>query len=481
MDYRRGFRSLRDEVAVSHLPLDGSLPTWLGGTLVRNGPAQFEVGGAPPDAHAYRHWFDGLAMLHAFALDGAAGTVGYRNRALQTQTRRANEQKGRITRREFATDPCWGLFGRVMSLFRPKLTDNASINVTRLAGEFVALTETPLPVAFDPATLDTLGTRRFEDDLTAPMTVAHPHVEPETGRLVSYLTDFGRTCRYQVVAIDPGTRRRTLLAELPVEEPAYMHSFAMTRRYVVLAEWPLVIDPLSLVKNDRPFIEHYRWEPERGVRFRVVSKQTGAEVATCTADARFAFHHVHAHETTTDGGAAIACDVVTYPDSGIIDALYLDRLRDPAPTPATGTLRRYRLPLTGGPASERVLSPTRLELPRVRPGGATPPRYVYGVGTRVPGNFTDQLVKIDAATGDARTWHARGCYPGEPVFVPAPTSTAADACEDDGVVLSVVLDARAETSFLVVLDAATFTERARATVPHVIPHGFHGQFFGGEG
>jgi carotenoid cleavage dioxygenase-like enzyme len=30
-----------------------------------------------------------------------------------------------------------------------------------------------------------------------------------------------------------------------------------------------------------------------------------------------------------------------------------------------------------------------------------------------------------------------------------------------------------------VLDADTLAERARAEVPHHIPHGFHGQYFGG--
>ena len=48
--------------------------------------------------------------------------------------------------------------------------------------------------------------------------------------------------------------------------------------------------------------------------------------------------------------------------------------------------------------------------------------------------------------------------------------------EDDGVLLSVVLDAAAETSFLLVLDAADLNEIARARVPHHIPFGFHGQF-----
>jgi carotenoid cleavage dioxygenase-like enzyme len=39
----------------------------------------------------------------------------------------------------------------------------------------------------------------------------------------------------------------------------------------------------------------------------------------------------------------------------------------------------------------------------------------------------------------------------------------------------VVLDARAGRSFLLVLDAGSFGELARATAPHHIPFGFHGQ------
>jgi carotenoid cleavage dioxygenase-like enzyme len=58
--------------------------------------------------------------------------------------------------------------------------------------------------------------------------------------------------------------------------------------------------------------------------------------------------------------------------------------------------------------------------------------------------------------------------------VPSPAARG----EDDGVVLSVVLDAGRGTSSLVVLDAARFTELARADVPHAIPFGFHGQFSG---
>jgi len=58
------------------------------------------------------------------------------------------------------------------------------------------------------------------------------------------------------------------------------------------------------------------------------------------------------------------------------------------------------------------------------------------------------------------------------VFIAAPDSST----EDEGVVLSVVLDANAGRSALLVLDAHSFNELARAEVPHAIPYGFHGQF-----
>jgi beta,beta-carotene 9',10'-dioxygenase len=65
-----------------------------------------------------------------------------------------------------------------------------------------------------------------------------------------------------------------------------------------------------------------------------------------------------------------------------------------------------------------------------------------------------------------------GYYPGEPVFVAIPDATS----EDEGVILSVVLDGKQGHSFLLVLDAASFTELARAEVPHPIPFGFHGAY-----
>jgi carotenoid cleavage dioxygenase-like enzyme len=122
------------------------------------------------------------------------------------------------------------------------------------------------------------------------------------------------------------------------------------------------------------------------------------------------------------------------------------------------------------------LSEVTLELPRFdyRRRAGRRYRYVYGAGNRVTGDFLDSLVRIDLDGGTAASWHEDGCYPGEPVFVNAPGR----AGEEDGVVLSAVLDIRSSRSFLLVLEASTFQELARAEAPHHIPFGFHGNFLG---
>jgi carotenoid cleavage dioxygenase-like enzyme len=103
-------------------------------------------------------------------------------------------------------------------------------------------------------------------------------------------------------------------------------------------------------------------------------------------------------------------------------------------------------------------------------------RYAYGVGNseRPPQDFQNRLVKVDVRDRDAETWGGADTYPGEPVFIPSPGD---ERDEDDGLLLSVVLDAEEGRSFLLVLDAATMDERARAWCPHPIPFGFHGQFY----
>jgi beta,beta-carotene 9',10'-dioxygenase len=458
------------EIALDGVPVEGAMPTWLEGSLIRNGPGTFQVG-----QRRYRHWFDGLAMLHRFSF--AAGRVSYANRFLETKAYAAARDEGRIAYPEFATDPCRSLFARAMAVFDPQVTDSAKVNVARVAERYLALAETPIQVEFDPQTLRTVGVQGWDTSTFGRMTTVHPHLDDQRQEAINLVTRFGASSSYvlrRVDTSDPAHVSSTTLASRRVREPAYIHSFGMSAAHLVIAEFPLVVNPLSLLAWRRPYIENFRWEPDRGTRFHVFDRTTGSHLRTVTTQAFFAFHHVNAFDLNGE----LVVDLVGYDDASVIDAFYLNRLEDPDVAIPRGTLRRYRIPLaaTREEVRSEVLCETALELPTMdygRMNTSADHRYVYGVGLHAERGFYDQLVKIDISTRSSTTWRAPDSYPGEGVFVRRPGASD----EDDGVVLSVVLDAVRGISYLLVLDARTFTEVARAELPHPVLFGYHGQFF----
>jgi len=462
--FARGFSTLEQEMSCDRLPVQGVVPAWLSGSLLRNGPAQFEVGQQP-----YRHWFDGLAMLHRFTFN--QGEVSYANKFLHSPAYTKAKETGKISYSEFATDPCRSIFKRVTSAFAPtEPGSNANVNISKLGEHFVALTETPLPVEFDLQTLETVGVIHYDDKLAGQHSTPHPHYDPERRAGINSITSFAAKSSYNIHAIKDGETRRTLIGTIPVQEPAYIHSFGMTQRYIVLVEFPLVVKPLQMLIGGKPFIENFQWKPERGTRFFVMRKEDGQVVKTYQSEAFFAFHHINAFEQ----GDEVIVDIATMPDASVIDSLYLNKLAGPKATLPHVTFVRYTLPLNSSALTSEVIADEAIELPRINyeRHNARDYQFAYGIGINQqhPDDFFNQLVKVDVRAKTARTWYEDGCYPGEPVFVAAPDATG----EDEGVVLSVVLDGKQGHSFLLVLDAASFTELARAEVPHHIPFGFHG-------
>jgi carotenoid cleavage dioxygenase-like enzyme len=125
-----------------------------------------------------------------------------------------------------------------------------------------------------------------------------------------------------------------------------------------------------------------------------------------------------------------------------------------------------------------VISDACIELPRIdykRYNMSGDYGFTYGVSLHPEKTtgFYNSLVKINAKTGQSRYWHEENCHPGEPYFIPSPMSKN----DEDGVIISIVLDTQNERSFLMVLDAITMQEIARATVPEPIVYGFHAEYF----
>ncbi len=473
MSYVIGLQDLNDEVSQAPLEvLSGQVPTWLKGALLRNGPGKFSLG-----KEHYLHWFDGLAMLHRFHFE--AGNVHYSNRFITTRAYTEGLEKQKIVYPTFATVPNYSFAQSIIQWFKkPASGQNPGVSVTRLGGEYLALTESTAIVKFNDQTLNTEEVIEFEDKVSGEMTTAHPHYDFNNKSLINFNIKLGRQSEYVYFRSRNNIRERELIGRIPVGLPSYTHSFAVSERYIIHVDFPLVAHPLRIRFGNVPYIQCYQWKPERGTRFSVLEKSSGNVIKQYQTDACFAFHHINAYDLGDD----IVVDMAAKPDASVIEDLYLEHLRtcNGRPVREPSCLQRFILPLNSNEVRQETVSEEYLEMPTIhyRAHNARKYRYVYGIGSYKDwhDDFENQLIKIDVTTGNHLIWYEEDCYPWEPVFAPNPSSTD----EDNGAILSTVLDSKKDQCFLLILAADNFSELARISLPHIIPLGFHAQFFPGH-
>jgi len=463
--HRRGFETQREEVTGEQLPVEGDLPGWLTGRYVGNGPGQFEVGD-----RTLGHWFDPLAMVRGFDIDDG---VVYTNRFVRGRDFAFARENGRVRTQFPGTPPDQPVWTRLRQALTGVFPDNPVIGVARIGGELAAITESPVALTLDPETLATTGRIDLTARLDADLTLGHPHYDPWRECLVNLGVSYGRETTYTLFRRDGETLATT--ATVAFDDAAYVHSFALTERYAVLPAMPFGLDTTAMLVGaltKKTFVDAFE-RFDRPGEFVVVDRETGAVVARPRVDPLFVYHHVNAFVD----GEELVVDLVGYRDHRAVTDLLLSNLRSDSPSVPQGDLQRYRLPLDGGRATGETLREGHLEFPVIdypRTLGEPYDRvYVAESGDGSP--LPTRLARVTVPDGEAVTWHEPDTFPGEPIFVRAPAGH-----EDEGVVLSVVLDAEAERSALVVLDSATMTERARAPLPHRLPYGFHGQFYAAE-
>lgn len=462
-DYYLGFTCQSKELCKHEMVTEGTLPKWLVGTMLTIGPAQFQL-----NKSSAEHWLDGFAMVHEF--DISKSGIRYSNAFIDSGYRKESIKKGIITG---STPPKTSTLSKWASLFssssRP-VYDNTNVNVVKMNNHYVALTESTQPVCCACNNLKKQTPILFNDKLSeAQFSCAHPHYDPHTKQWISYATTFARNSTYTIFTLNDGSTERVPLAQLPVSYPSYMHSFAVTPHYIVLVEVPFIVNPLDLVLKGKSFIETFKWKPKNGTNFIVLDRATGKHVTTLKTDAFFALHQVNAFESNGN----LILDMVTYKNPDIIKAYYLQYMKDPSKLTPSGALKRYTLDLGTKKVTSKLISSHAIELPRINTTkhDGQPYQYVYATQTPPNTKLAQNIIKIQVTTGKSVMWNVQG-YPTEPVFVPRPGATV----EDDGVVLSVVLEPSKKQSFLVVLDAKDMKEIARAYVPHHIPFTVHGQF-----
>uniref|UniRef100_A0A3Q1BZ40 Beta-carotene oxygenase 2b n=1 Tax=Amphiprion ocellaris TaxID=80972 RepID=A0A3Q1BZ40_AMPOC len=496
--------------------ISGTIPEWINGNFLRNGPGKFEIGD-----QKFNHWFDGMALLHQFKISN--GQVTYKSRFLSSDSYQSNKEYNRITVSEFGTttmpDPCKNFFQRFLSRFElPKPTDNANVSFVTYKGDYYVSTETNVMHMVDPETLESIKKVDWSKFIAVNGATAHPHTDPDgtTYNMGNSYTSKGAF--YNIIRVPPTKETEgetlegaTVLCSIPSVDktkPSYYHSFAMSENYVVFIEQPIKMNLLKIVTGKltgKSIRDGFSWDPNLNTVFHLIHKQTGKYLAKPLST----FHQINAYEedgflimdmcASDDGQAIEAYNIQNLRKSGEAlddvyntlcrvfprrfvlplnvdsDTLYDQNLIDRPSSTATSVrigknkvfcthedLHREDLHQYGG-----------LEFPQINYGkyNTHPYRYFYGCGFRHL--VGDTLIKMDLQGKHMKVWDHPGLYPSEPVFVPSPNATE----EDDGVILSVVITPNKDKStFLLVLDAKTFEELGRAEVPVNIPYGFHGTF-----
>jgi carotenoid cleavage dioxygenase len=471
--YLKGeFAPLREEYTLTDLDVAGTIPDYLDGRYLRNGPNP--IGEIDPELY---NWFVGDGMVHGVRIrDGRA--EWYRNRWV----------RGPHATRQLSEPQPKGRF--------PISPIAANTNVIGHAGKTLALIEAGLANYELTDELDTVGVCAFDGTLSGGYT-SHPKHDPQTGELhaVSYHMHLGNKVQYSVIGTDGRARR---VVDITVTGSPMMHDFSLTQRYVVFYDLPVTFDAriatamtvprylrlptrllLSAVigrvripdpiaarqprskDSDRRF--PYSWNPAYPARVGVMPRDGGdADVRWFDVEPCYVFHPMNAY----DDGDTIVLDVARHPKMFDNDRL--------GPNEGLPTLDRWTVDLADGNVRESRIDDRGLEFPRVdeRRVGR---RHRYGYTPTVGEGATvgDTLIKHDFVTGRTESrWFGAETVLSEFVFHPE----SPDAAEDAGVLMGYVYDRAADRSELAILDAQTLHSVASIRLPHRVPAGFHGNW-----
>ncbi|KAG6329673.1 hypothetical protein ID866_9416 [Astraeus odoratus] len=525
-----GFDVVHEEREPVELTVTGTIPTYVRGTLYRTGPGGHQVKTDKGTTYSIDHWFDGFSQTHRFQIiqTDSSTRVIYNSRRSVDPLIESIRKTGNAAGFSFGQkrDPCTSFFKKLMSVFIPEprppmqhsnIGVTLSINHPGLSDSegaakgkgghasgiqtLLAKTDAALLRHIDPETLEPRGVVsqiKLHPELTGILSAAHAKSDPVTGDVFNYNLTLGRKSIYRIFRVSAATGETEILATITDAPGTYIHSSVLTENYFILCVWAghyawggmRILWEKNMLDAIAPF------DPSQKALWYVIDRKHGkGVVAKYECDPFFCFHTVNAWEEpspTSPAHTDIVADLSIYESLDVLKRFYYNNIKSSSSAALDYAgekrrscdvfLRRWRLPSidTADPMEIREAVTVHTakhdhscDLPVINPRFLTKPsRYIYGACDRDMSTFFDGLVKYDMETQTATYFSVHGHSPGEAIFIPDPEGTA----EDDGVLLSVVLDGYAEKSYLLVLDAKTMKEVGRASMDCAVGFGFHGAY-----
>ena len=501
----------------------GKIPSFLSGTLVRNGPAQFQ------SLHRNFTWaFDGLAKLCSWSFERRGPNANYtipifRSAFIRSKTFNKTRKDKKFPKMMTVGDvvPKYGLRDGIMPLH-----DNVNVNVWKFtddATNAMTLTDSVDSVNFDPVSLSTKGIQDWSNDTLKKTEIScgHPHIEPNTNgtSLINYALAVNPMGNVTINMYKMGKdhiRKPFGIYKNGVTFTPYIHSFSVTNRYVILLVYPTAYNMMCMIMG-KPMHECMEWKG-RTVKTQVVvfdlfSQDPDAEpVFVSEVEAFHSQHHINAYEVETKKGKVqIVLDLCAYASPKFWTSKYpfgeftvMTNQTARNQVGGFGTLRRLKITfstateaVTNAKGSVQVIDiPVKDKLGNIYTvdfpfinrgaghGGLDGKHYCtfFALSPRAR-NSTEwadwAIVQVNMCHSkngvNAKVWFEPQQYPGEPIFVPEDIHTL----NENGVLLINVLDGIKETSYLQILNATTLTSVARIDhrTKHSLPYMQHAAFF----
>lgn len=444
--------------------IEGDIPDFLQGTYYLNGPARFSRG----DFH-YRHWLDGDGMV--CALRFADGRVHFSNRFVRSKKFSAEEQAGRPIFRTFGTSFIDDRMKRGISLESP-----VNVSVYPYQSSVLVFGEQGLPWELDPITLETRGEYTFGDRLNdvSPF-AAHPKFDSATGEMFNFGIAYSAANPLLNLYRFGAAGQLIYRKRLPLDFACSIHDFGLSQSYVIFYLSPYIVDMESLVHDGGTLMDSLRWEPKRGSRLLIVSRETGEQVAMVSIGNRYCLHLINCFENK----GRLAVDVLElnhpiYDQYQLVPNLFSDVCE--------GRPVRFEVNVV----DKELLSTATIDyrcapdFPSVIPGEfARSYQDFWMLGISATGKhgrkFFDQLAHASWKCANAcDVYQAPPLHYvcGEPIFVSNPADKKA------GAVICELFDAAHQRSAFVVFDAFKVSKGPIAVVglKQPIHLGFHASF-----
>lgn len=527
-----GFDTSYEEHEPVDLTVKGEIPYYAAGVLYRTGPLGYKARTDDGKIWASKHWFDGFSGIHRFQIDfpdaNRTAKVQYRSRRTVDEYLEIVRTTGRVDCTTFGPkrDPCESYFKKVSAMFtsaRDTSNVGVTLSINMPGGGFATAPQKPLVNGhsngvvtlhaktdssqlkkIDPETLEPLGLadqRTLHPDLKGAFSAAHAKSDPVTGDVFNFNMDFGGKSTYRIFRSSLATGKTDILATF-VGKPTYIHSIFLTQNHVVLCTWSshITYSGISILYNKNIVEAMAPFDPKSKATWYVVDRRhSKGLVATYESDPFFCFHSVNAWEepSSTDSNQTdIITELSMFENNDVVKRFYYDNIVSSVACPdyqgenrstSLPMQAQFRLPgvnrdmeVNNARKAELVFQAPKeisMELPTINPNYLTRRhRFTYGCADRLKSSFMDGIVKFDNVTQSSIFWEEEGHTPGEPIFVADPQGET----EDDGVVMTVVLDGFVERSYLLVLRARDLKELGRAEMMGPMGLGFHGAFKASE-